>query len=130
MIIINKIFQFLAPLALLPVEGASRIKMSAAIVRKNKIITFGKNSYKSHPFQKKFGKNSDSIFLHAEISAIVQALKILDVKELATCDLYICRIKKNKFSLAKPCLGCARAIAEFKIKNVFYTTDDIDIGIL
>jgi deoxycytidylate deaminase len=119
-----KIFSTLEELAILSIY---KHKLAAAIVKKNKIVAVGLNSFdKSHPFQKKWGKNSDAIFLHAEISAIIQALKIMD--DLSNCDLYICRMKKNEkkefaYGMSKPCEGCNKAIAAFNIKNVFYTTD-------
>lgn len=104
-------------------------KLSAAIVHKGRIIAIGMNKMKSHPFQARFGKNKDAIFLHAEIAAIKNALRILDAKDLKNTSLYICRVKKEERDrqdwvdgLAKPCPGCLRAIAEFGIKQVVYTT--------
>ena len=54
-----------------PIQSA---RIAAAIVQKNNIVSIGVNSRKSHPFQKKYGKNDDSIFLHAETDAIKNAL--------------------------------------------------------
>lgn len=106
-------------------------KLAAAIVRNNKIISIGMNSMKSHPLQAKYGKNQHAIFLHAEISAIKNALREIDVDDFHKCDIYIARIKKEKpftkkyiWGLARPCAGCERAIAEFGIKRVVYTCDD------
>ena len=105
-------------------------KLASAVVMRNKIISVGVNRNKSHPFQKKFGKNESAIFWHAEVDAIKTALKELDVDDLAKCDLYIARVKKPKpktkewvWGLAKPCCGCQRAIEAFGIRNVVYTTD-------
>lgn len=107
-----------------------RARLSAAIVKNNRLISIGINRKKSDPLQAKYSKNKDAIFLHAEIHAIKNALKEYDVKDLEDSVLYICRVKrpaeKSKkwvWGLAKPCEGCARAIAEFGIKNVIYTTD-------
>ena len=130
-----KIFETLQQNALL-VDAGRLAKLSAAIVQKNRIISVGQNSYKSHPFQKRFGKTTDSIFLHAETSAIVKAIKELDTTDLSNCDLYICRMKRcsrnlnDIYGLAKPCIGCARAITEFGIRNVFYTTNEESITCL
>jgi len=109
-------------------EGAANAKLAACIVSKNQVVSFGFNRLKSHPFQKRFGKNSDAIFLHAETDAILNALKSVDVDDLRKSTLYVCRVKKiNKkfcWGLAKPCEGCTRAIATFNIRNVIYTDDD------
>jgi deoxycytidylate deaminase len=106
-------------------------KVSAAIVRNNKIISIGINSKKSHPMQARFGKNEESIYLHAEVAAIRNALREVSVDDLQKMEIYICRVKKPKpfskkyvWGLAKPCEGCQRAIAEFGLKRVVYTTNE------
>lgn len=102
-----------------PVRSA---RIAAAIVYKGRIISIGVCSYKSHPIQKKFGKNQQSIYLHAEIDAISKAHKRVD---LSQCSLYVVRVKyvqgKLVDGLAKPCEGCARAISAFNIRNIYYT---------
>lgn len=116
---------------------AQREKLAAAIVSRNKIISVGMNSMKSHPMAAKYGKNEHAIYLHAEVAAIKNALREVEVDDLSKCELYITRVKKekpftNKFvwGLAKPCPGCERAIAEFGLKRVIYTCDDGDIGVM
>lgn len=98
--------------------------MSSALVYKGKIITLGVAQYKSHPMAKMFSKNNEACYLHAEIDAI---RKVKDKSFLSYCDLYICRLKykgdKMVDGLAKPCVGCQKAIDKFKIKRVFYTKD-------
>jgi len=112
-------------------EGASRAKMAAAVVLKGKVISTGRNQYKTHPIATEYGKNRDAIFLHAETHAIVNSLNHLDKDDLRKATLYIYRVKRpdnTKSSyvngLAKPCKGCMRAIAEFDFKRVVYTTDN------
>lgn len=107
--------------AAIPKVANSRI--AAAIVWKGRTISFGNNSYKTSPFQKKYADNEFKIFLHAEIAAIRKALKILPVGLLKGTTLYVCRIKQGGWGNSKPCLGCQRAIAEFGIKKVLYTTE-------
>ena len=106
-------------------------KLAAAIVRNNRIIAIGINSMKSHPLQAKYRKNPHSIFLHAEIAAIKNALREIEVDDFAKCNIYIVRVKKEKpfskkyvWGLAKPCSGCERAIAESGLRNVIYTCDN------
>jgi deoxycytidylate deaminase len=113
---------------LVPVRSA---RISACIVFRNDIVSFGVNEMKSHPFQAKYGKNRDSVFLHAETSAIKNALRVLQTNELEKATLYICRVrfidcsKRGMiFGMAKPCTGCFRCINTFNIKNVIYTSDN------
>lgn len=106
-------------------------RISAMLVIKNKPIAFGTNQRKSHPFQAKYGKNKDAIFLHAETSAIKNALNRIDAADLQNATLYIARAKKatnhpnsrDIQGIAKPCTGCLRCIAAFGVKKVVYTTD-------
>lgn len=105
-----------------------RSKHSAVIVYKNDVISLACNKSKSHPFQKRYSKASEAIFLHAEVAAIHNALKRVSLKELSKSTMYVCRVRINKenksfFSYSKPCDGCMRAIAEFDIKNVMYTDE-------
>lgn len=107
-----------------------RTKIAAAIYSKNKLVAMGFNSYKTHPFQARFGKHIDCIYLHAETDAIKNALKYTDVMTLKRSSLYVARMKfesgKREYliqGLARPCTGCQRAIATFGIEEVFYTLD-------
>jgi len=104
-----------------------RAQVAASIYIRSKFITYGRNSYKTHPFQAKFGKMRDCIYLHAEVDAIKNALKIISVAELRKATLYVARVKgsgNGKIQgLARPCEGCQRAIAAFDIEQVFYTLD-------
>lgn len=108
-------------------EPVGNSRIAAGIFYKNNLISLGTCKYKSHPFQKRFGKHSEAIYLHAEIEAIKLAIKELDTTDLQKYQLYIARTKiiNNKFvwGLAKPCIGCQRAIATFNIKDVYYTTN-------
>jgi tRNA(Arg) A34 adenosine deaminase TadA len=113
------------------VEPVRQARIAACLVLKNEIVSFGINQMKTHPFQAMYGKNKESIFLHAETDCIKNALREISIDDLTRCTLYVCRMKyetneKKKFvyGLAKPCPGCARAIATFDIKNVFYSLDN------
>ena len=112
-----------------PVGGNARL--AACIVYKNDVVAFGVNQMKSHPFQARYSKNTDSVFLHAETSAIKNALKCISVKELEKSTLYICRVKhhdqlkeKLVFGMSKPCPGCFRCINTFGISKVIFTLDN------
>jgi deoxycytidylate deaminase len=111
-----------------PICGQARIV--ACVVYKKKVVSYGKNSYKSHPFHQKFKQREGSIYLHAETDAIKNAIKVIGEDALKKSTLYICRAKYNDHScskfvhgIAKPCSGCQKAIDEYNIKNVIYSTD-------
>lgn len=102
----------------------------ASIYISNRLVSYGFNSRKTHPLQYKFSKNSQAICIHAEIDAIRNALRIVPEPILSSATMYIARAKspaprkpKSLMGLAKPCSGCARAIAAFGIRNVYYTED-------
>lgn len=105
-------------------NGAANASIAACMVYRGTIVSFGTNSYKTHPFQKRFSKNDLSIFLHAETLAIYNAIKKLSLDEIKKCTLYVVRVKKDgSLGLSKPCEGCTRAILTFGIKTVKYTTN-------
>ena len=112
-------------------ERFSSAKIGAVLAIRNEIISIGFNQRKTHPFQRKFSKNEDCIYLHAEIDAIKNALRLNDPELLARCTLYVSRVKcvstHDKtliLGLAKPCSGCMRAIKKYRIPEVIYSTDD------
>jgi len=113
-------------------QTSNRARLAAAVVYRNRIIAVGTNQKKSHPFQKKYASNEDAIYLHAEVSAIKNALRHIDEKMLAKSTLYVCRIKRTgarnssfTWGISKPCIGCQRAIATFNIKRVVYSEEGI-----
>jgi tRNA(Arg) A34 adenosine deaminase TadA len=109
-------------------EDVSPIKtarMAAAVVYRGEIISIGVNSYKSDPLQARYAKNEHAIYLHAEIAAIKKALKRIDKNDLKKCDMFIVRRKMHNGEmcngLAKPCVGCQRAIDTYQLNRVNYT---------
>ena len=117
------------------VEPFAAARIAAALVYKNEVISVGWNKSKSHPFQKKYSSNSEAIFLHAETDTIYNAMRKYDLSVIAKSKLYIYRAKWNsdkKISfvqgLAKPCVGCMRAITTFNIKRICYTLDETGFG--
>jgi tRNA(Arg) A34 adenosine deaminase TadA len=102
-----------------------RYFLAAAITLRNSIISFGVNRMKTDPMQAKYAKNKDCIYMHAEIHAIKNALKKVEVDDLRKADLYVLRVRNEdgKRAMAKPCDGCMRAIAEFGIRNVYFTNE-------
>lgn len=126
----SKVINILSKLAM-TVEGMGSARLASAVVYKGDIISFGVNRKKTDPFQARFGKNKQSIYLHSETDAIKRALRVISQEELSKSTLYVCRVKfedyfkkKLLFGLAEPCIGCKKAILEFGIKNVVYTLDN------
>ena len=109
-----------------PVRGA---RIAAAVVRKGKVVSYGYNHKKTHPFQTRFCKNPHAIFFHAEVHAIKNALKSVDVEDLYKCELYIVRAKRDKANrkwitgMSKPCSGCQKCIDLFDLKSVYYSIE-------
>jgi deoxycytidylate deaminase len=119
----NKVFSILKLMAETG-DFFANASLAAAIVYKNEIVGIGINEKKTHPFQKRFAKNQHSVYLHAETSAIKQALKKISVDELKYAKMFVLRIKKDgTVAMSKPCPGCHRCIETFGIKKVYYTTD-------
>ena len=109
-----------------PVRGA---RIAATVVRRGKVISYGYNHKKSHPFQTRFCKNRHAVFFHAEVHAIKNALKSVDVEDLSKCELYIVRAKRNSTNrkwitgMSKPCSGCQKCIDLFDLKSVYYSKE-------
>lgn len=99
-------------------KSTVKFQHSATIYLGNQIIAIGVNQLKSHPLQARFGKNADSIYLHAEIDAIRNALKVVPMHELHNVTMYVARADGK---LSKPCKGCQRAIVHFGITNIHWT---------
>lgn len=130
----DRIKQMLTRLAIENPGVQGRFKMAAGIVYKRHLVATGINSYKSHPMMWEWGRNDDSIYLHAEIDAIKNALRLISQDQLTKCDMHVIRVKRvseqNRnwtYGLAKPCPGCRRAIESFGLRNVYWSTDEDEI---
>jgi tRNA(Arg) A34 adenosine deaminase TadA len=122
----NKRFkQTLIDLAIANTGVRNRIKLAAGVVYKNRLVAVGKNSYKSHPLMGKYNKNPEAIYLHAEVDAIKNALRVLSLQELEKSDILVVRVRRDghdyQTCLAKPCDGCMSAIKAFNLRNLYYT---------
>jgi len=108
-------------------------RIVSCLVLRGRVISYGFNSFKTHPFQKKYGRNEHSCHWHSEVNCIHNALKLGYTKEdLKNSSLYVCRVKRvrvgsllvDKYGLAKPCEGCQRCINEYGIKSVTYSCEE------
>lgn len=111
-------------------DPAFHKRLSAALVYKNTVISIGVNRKKTHPFQKKHSKHVESIYLHAENDCLSRALRKHSAETIRRSTLYVTRIRRLTdccdtmvSGLAKPCVGCQRAIASMGISKVCYSLD-------
>jgi deoxycytidylate deaminase len=125
-----KVMQFAKRLAIDNHGVKNRFKLAAALTYKRDLISIGLNIMRTHPLQKQFSRNDESVYLHAEINCISNALNHLTKEELKRSTLYVYRVKKESIykaswvdGMACPCEGCTAAIEAFNINRVIYSTD-------
>ena len=125
----KKIVEMLARLAIENPGTRTRYKMSAGIVYRRHLVATGVNSYKTHPLMQSPGYHREQIYMHAEVDAIRNALRLVSQDQLTKSAIYIVRVKQKRegkgyqFGLAKPCRGCTRMIASFGIDSVWWSED-------
>lgn len=83
----------------------NEVPVGAVIAHQNQIIAKGHNLIRTH----------NDPTAHAEILAIRNAATILGNYRLNDCDLYV---------TLEPCTMCAGAIAQARIKRLYYGTND------
>jgi deoxycytidylate deaminase len=117
------------------IEKSSEQKMVAIVAYKSTVISVGINSMKTHPLVASFKHDDWCEHLHAETSAIINALRQTSSRKLAKCNLYICRAKKvngiYEWGCARPCINCQKFLKAYPVNNCFYSTEITGIyGIL
>jgi|SRR5882672_1983375 len=92
--------------------------------KRGKVVAAGINSFsKTHPLQEKFGNSSHKIFLHAEIDAVVKALRKKD--DLSNLNLAIARVcRDGADGQAFPCDGCIDALKFYGVESVTYFDEE------
>ena len=102
------------------------VRIAASLYRGNRLVAYGFNKGKSHPFQKRWAKHPEAIYTHAEIDAIRNALR--RDEDLSRCTLFVARWTQLGQALAYPCEGCWAAIKSFGIRQVRWTLDNDGFG--
>ena len=91
---------------------------AAIIVKDREIIAEGINHHISY-FEHQYS-------IHAEVDALSQ-IKYLSPKFIQDCTMLVVRVgpKSRNYPIrnSKPCENCAKAIQNYGIKKVFYSTD-------
>lgn len=103
-----------------------KVRIVAAIYRKNRLISYGFNSSKTHPFQKRWAAHPEALYTHAEVDAIRNALR--RGADLTRCSIYVARWTDQGPACAKPCNGCQEAIRAFGIRRTYWSLDKGRIG--
>lgn len=88
--------------------GIDEIPVGAIVIKNDKIVGVGINTRES----------KKSVIGHAEINAIEAACKYIGDWRLDECELYVTLL---------PCMMCAGAILESRIKKVYYLCDRTNV---
>lgn len=104
-------------------------RICAGVIHKHKeIVALGFPRRKTHPLQKQCNPdNEHAIYLHAEIDAIIRALRQTKLHPKHH-SIYVARVKQQgpfDFSfikgLAKPCTACTLFIHNCGLNQIHYT---------
>ena len=109
--------------------------LGCVIVYKNRVVSTGYNSTKTHSVQKKYNRKyrhfreegkpfHDS--LHAEMSALLSLAHSGEKIDFSKVKIYIYRIAVGlplHMGLSRPCPACRHALLDAGIHHVYYTTD-------
>lgn len=90
-------------------------KVGAVIYRGKKVISAGRNKWKTHPWQAKF--NTRSVSLHAEVDAILTAMRA--DHDLSGCTIAVSRIRHDKnIGASYPCYECMKALSHVGVYKI------------
>ena len=103
-------------------SSTSKRRVGCLLFRKSRLVVSASNMEgKTHPFQSRLSCKAGEPYrrsLHAEIRALLKAKEFCDTLVVGRLD------KSGKFRLSKPCRVCQLAIAEYGVKNVYFSTND------
>ena len=112
-------------------SNSYKCHLGCVAIYRGKVIVSGYNSEKTHPMQMKYNKyRKNKIFkdgflptLHSEMKMLIE-LKKYDIN-FKKVKVFVYRIRKDQdFGMARPCPACMKAIKDFGIKKIYYTTND------
>lgn len=109
---------FISVAAKIAEKSTMQQKHGAVIVYKNKIIATGFNHTCDYM--------NSNYSIHAEVAAISQIFYNKQLLEL--CDIYVVRIApafNNCLKNSKPCKNCTKFINKYKLRNTYYSTNDL-----
>ena len=102
-----------------------RCRHFSFILDRNRIISIGMNSTKTHPMNLKYNyinknkeKISDIVGTHSELNAVIK----LGIEDCSRLTLVNTRINRNNLlDHSAPCNGCSDMIKQLNFKNVYHT---------
>jgi len=102
-----------------------RCRHFSFILDRNRIISIGMNSTKTHPMNLKYNyinknkeKISDIVGTHSELNAVIK----LGIEDCSKLTLVNTRINRNNLlDHSAPCNGCSDMIKQLNFKNVYHT---------
>lgn len=105
-----------------------RCRHFSFILDRNRIISIGLNSLKTHPLNLKYkyvNKNNQSISnivgTHSELSAVIK----LGQEDCSDFTLINTRINRNnRLDFSAPCSGCCDMIQQLNFKNVYFSNNE------
>lgn len=105
-----------------------RCRHFSFILDKNKIISIGLNSLKTHPknlkynYVNKLNQNiSDIVGTHSELSAVIK----LGKEDCRGLSLINTRINRNNLlDFSAPCSGCCDMIKQLNFDNIYYSNSN------
>lgn len=105
-----------------------RCKHFSFIYGKNKLLSIGINSPKTHPINLKYNylnkqkdKISHIVGTHSEMSAVIK-LGLDNCENLIIINTRINR--KNEIDYSMPCNGCMEMLEELRFCKIYYTTKE------
>ena len=106
-----------------------RCKHFSFIFQKNKLLSIGINSPKTHPQNLKYNyinkqkdKISHIVGTHSEMSAVIKLGNLISYEGLVIVNTRINRKKEIDYS--HPCNGCMEMLTDLKFEKIYYTTKD------
>jgi len=104
-----------------------RCRHFSFIMDRNKIISIGLNSLKTHPknlkynYVNKLNENiSDIVGTHSELSAVIK----LGEEDCSGLTLVNTRINRNdELDFSAPCSGCCDMIKQLNFENVYFSNN-------
>jgi deoxycytidylate deaminase len=110
-------------------KHAQRCKHFSFIFQKNKLLSIGINSPKTHPLNLKYNyvnkqkdKISHIVGTHSEMSAVIKLGTIEGYDGLTIVNTRINRKKELDYS--HPCNGCMEMLLDLKFEKIYFTTKE------
>lgn len=103
-----------------------RFRLAAVLCSRSGSVVVGYNKSKSHPLQYRFTGDTNKIYLHAEIDALVRASQM--GINIHYSRIFIARVLKDgSRALAKPCKYCWKALLHFGVAEIGWTEDEDNV---